>query len=189
VSSTGVTHENQHVLGPISSNLHQLHGPVLVIIVLALVRAPPLAVPANAPIIPSNSLEHLLRYRLPRRRHGDHHIRRPSVRSPNQPTNSLTFANTQLETNGQTPFPATGNGKSSGRESQRKTEEKTQEFDGGEGVLGQGGNVMAYMLCVCVLWCVRFGQPELAIYVLVLVNTEVGCLELFWEFKGIGGIL
>jgi hypothetical protein len=45
---------------------------------------------------------------------------------------------------------------------------------------------MAYMLCVCVLWCIRFRQSELAIYVLVLVNTEVGCLELFLEFKGIG---
>lgn len=37
--------------------------------------------------------------------------------------------------------------------------------------------IMAYMLCVCVLRCVRFGQSELAIYVLALVNSIIQKLD------------
>ena len=33
VATTGITHEDQHVLGPFSSNLHELHASILMLIV------------------------------------------------------------------------------------------------------------------------------------------------------------
>lgn len=128
VSSTCVTHENQHVLGPLCSNLHQLHGAILVIIVVSLVRAPPLALVAFAAmVVPSNLLEHLLCYRLPRGRHRDDHVRRNSPSPPNQtkpnqtPDKNLpTLTKTQLNLTVKLPFPPRG----MGIFRQRKTEQK-----------------------------------------------------------------
>ena len=124
VSSTCITHENEHVLGPLCSNLHQLHDAILVIIVVSLVRAPPLVLVAFAAmVVPSNLLEHLLRYRLPGGRHGDHHLRRnPPPIKPNQtPDKNLpTLTKTQLNLTVKLPFPPPG----MGIFRQRKTEQK-----------------------------------------------------------------
>ena len=158
VSSTCVTHEDQHVLGPLCSNLHQLHGAILVIIEVSLVRAPPLVLAAFAAmIVPSNLLEHLLCYRLPGGGHGDHHVRRNPPQSNQTPDKNLpTLTKTQLNLTVKLPFPPPGMGIFRQRKTEQKQiplqRKKEKEFD-----YWYKYNSSINEMCLCFCECVCIG--------------------------------
>lgn len=66
VAAARVAHQDQHILGLIRPNLHHLHRPFPLVIILYIILPLLLAAPTG------KSLKHRV-YRLPRRRHRRHH--------------------------------------------------------------------------------------------------------------------